>query len=221
VILAAVLPKIFPSKRYAIQQTLSFKREVWGIDLSHHQRSVDWDEVATASPDFVFVKATEGTTHKDTKFEENWEKLEDLNICRGAYHFFSYRSDGKTQAENFIASVKLRSGDLPPVLDAEFKRRMWDDDKITQEIMVWLKMVEDHYNVTPIIYTDERYYKRYLQGKISDKYPLWIVNYKNEPELNWTFWQHTDSYKINGVKGTVDRNVFHKGSTAFSHFLIP
>jgi lysozyme len=199
---------------------MSFRHEVWGIDMSHHQRDVDWDVLSRESPDFVFIKATEGTTHLDTKFDENWERLRKLHIRRGAYHFFSYRSDGKSQADNYISTVQLKKGDLPPVIDCEFKRRMWDDDKITQEVKIWLNLVEDHYGVTPIIYTDERYYKRYIQGKIPAKYPLWIVNYKDEPQLEWTFWQHTDSYKVKGIKGTVDRNIFHKDEDALEKFEI-
>jgi len=41
----------------------------------------------------------------------------------GAYHFFSYETPGKKQAENFIKHANLKKGDMIPVLDLEYVRR--------------------------------------------------------------------------------------------------
>jgi len=41
---------------------------IWGIDVSVHQDDIDWSAV-TAS--FAFIKATEGRTVDDERFEEN------------------------------------------------------------------------------------------------------------------------------------------------------
>ena len=38
---------------------------------------------------------------------------------RGAYHFYIPGTDALKQADFFIRTVKLDSGDLPPVLDVE------------------------------------------------------------------------------------------------------
>lgn len=142
VVSASVFPGMFSDKKHNISKNINLRREVWGIDLSHHQTKIEWDALANEAPDFVFIKATEGTSHSDTKFEENWERLHKLNVRRGAYHFFSFKSDGATQAQNFINNVKLESGDLPPVLDAEFRRRMWAPEKVAREMQIWLDMVE-------------------------------------------------------------------------------
>jgi lysozyme len=224
VVAASVFPNIIPDKKHtgkSLKSALGLRREVWGIDLSHHQSSVNWESLADESPDFVFIKATEGTTHLDTKFEENWERLKKLHLRRGAYHFFSYKSDGTSQALNFINTVSLKSGDLPPVLDAEFRHRIWSPDKVAHELQIWLDMVEKHFGVTPIIYTNEPYYNKYIKGRISDRYPLWIANYKGEPSVEWTFWQHTDQHSINGVRGGVDRNVFKDNISNLEKLEIP
>ena len=40
--------------------------ELWGVDVSKHQKRVDWEVVAEENrPDFVFLKATEGTLITD------------------------------------------------------------------------------------------------------------------------------------------------------------
>ncbi len=50
---------------------------------------------------FMYIKATEGSNSQDEKFAENWDNAQKAGLLSGAYHFFSYDSEGKTQAENF------------------------------------------------------------------------------------------------------------------------
>ena len=63
---------------------------------------------------FAFMKATEGIGNIDSYFKRNWKKSKQAGIIRGAYHFFIATKDGRLQAQNFIKSVTLQSGDLPP-----------------------------------------------------------------------------------------------------------
>lgn len=183
------------------------KYPIWGIDVSRHQSHISWEKVATSGVDFVFVKATEGVTVQDPKFKSHFNDLKKHEIIRGAYHFFSYKSTGKDQAKNFIKTVKLEKGDLPPVLDIEFKRRMPTRKKIIAEVKSFVSSIEKHYGVKPIIYLDYDFYLKYLKGSLSKEYILWITDYYGEPE-GWTFWQQTDKYKVDGVNTRVDRNVF-------------
>ena len=46
---------------------------VRGIDISHHQRDINWNLLAQEDIDFIFIKATEGGDFTDPKFKENWE----------------------------------------------------------------------------------------------------------------------------------------------------
>ena len=49
--------------------------DILGIDVSHHQGSIDWKKVKRAKPDlaFVYVKCTEGKDYVDPKFKVNAE----------------------------------------------------------------------------------------------------------------------------------------------------
>src|SRR6186997_1493905 len=42
-----------------------------GIDVSHHNGTIDWDQVKDAGIKFAFAKATEGTTFVDDEFFAN------------------------------------------------------------------------------------------------------------------------------------------------------
>ncbi len=97
---------------------------IHGIDVSKYQDVIDWESVKEMNVEgvqlqFAFIKATEGNNNEDRYFKRNWRKAKDAGITRGAYHFFIATKSGKTQAENFIKTVDLQPGDLPPVLDVE------------------------------------------------------------------------------------------------------
>tara|TARA_Y100001933_G_scaffold248756_1_gene283035 strand:+ start:378 stop:620 length:243 start_codon:yes stop_codon:yes gene_type:complete len=61
---------------------------LFGIDVSHHQGAIDWAKVKAAGVHYCFMKATEGSTFKDKRFDFNWNQAKAHGIIRGAYHFF-------------------------------------------------------------------------------------------------------------------------------------
>src|SRR4051812_45438591 len=91
-----------------------------GIDVSHHQRDIDWAAVKASGISFAYIKATEGADFKDSKFSENWNNSNAAQIVRGAYHFFTFGTSGESQAANFIAAVSSDANMLPPAIDLEF-----------------------------------------------------------------------------------------------------
>ena len=107
---------------------------------------------------------------KTNIFKRNWKKARSAELTRGAYHFFIATKNGKTQAENFITTVDLEPGDLPPVLDVEQAFGV-PVVKLRQRVKEWLVTVEQFYGVKPIIYTNVDFYKQYLEGEFDD-YPL-------------------------------------------------
>ncbi|NCT94876.1 MAG: glycoside hydrolase family 25 protein [Chitinophagaceae bacterium] len=200
---------------------------IHGIDVSSYQGQVNWQELkATPAADvslrFAFVKATEGLNDTDKMFVQNWNQLRLSGITRGAYHFFLATKSGKQQALQYIKQVTLRSGDLPPVIDIE-KLYGVKPALMRERVQEFLDMVEDYYQVKPIIYTYADFYERYL-GTAFDKYPLWVAHYfeLQRPRVgrNWHFWQYTEGGKVNGVRGKVDCNLFNGDSVRFRQMLI-
>jgi lysozyme len=178
-------------------------------------------KVKAISLGFAFIKATEGIANTDPNFKRNWKKSKDNEIIRGAYHFFIGSKDGRMQAENFIDQVDLEPGDMPPVLDAE-QLNGNSVSEFKKEIKEWLDIVENHYGVKPIIYTNVDFYKRNL-GPEFDDYPLWVAHYYQlqQPRIGrgWSFWQHSDEGRVNGIVYKVDFNVFNGDSAEFRNLL--
>ena len=189
---------------------------IHGIDVSRWQGEINWSELEKVRSgkdsipiSFAFIKATEGRSLLDPQFEDNWNGIAKTRIIRGAYHYFVPSRNAKEQADNFIKNVKLSKGDLPPVLDVEALGRKGSAD-LRNNIKIWLKAVEKHYGMKPIIYTYIDFYEKYLKdGEL--EYPLWIAHYyekKMNVNKNWLFWQHSDSGQIPGLREKVDFNVF-------------
>lgn len=200
---------------------------IHGIDVSRHQSAIGWPAVQEMEVDyikigFVFIKATEGFGRVDDQFRRNWNGAAKADIPRGAYHFFISSKSGKAQAENFMSTVKLQPGDLPPVLDVEQTNGASIPD-LQQRVADWLQAVEKKYNCRPIIYTNANFYERFLAGRFDD-YPLWVAHYlvKDKPRIgrSWSFWQHSETGRVNGIRNKVDFNVFNGDSTAFENLKI-
>ena len=185
--------------------------EVHGIDISHYQSRINWDSIAKQDVHFAFVKATEGLSLKDSLYYHNWQEIERIKLKKGAYHFYYPTLSAEDQAQNFISTVQLQSGDLPPVLDVEvLGSSSWV--RLLSGMRIWLYLVEIQYGVKPIIYTNLKFYNKYLAGHFDD-YPIWIARYNTkEPSLacgrDWQFWQYGNRGSLPGIEGDVDFNVF-------------
>lgn len=203
------------------------KFDVLGVDVSRYQGHVEWDVIASQDVRFAFIKATEGSSYQDPCFAANWENAQRSGIYVGAYHFFSYESSGETQAQNFIETVGMAEGTLPPVVDLEFYGDYYEEPLSKKETRVILNALldslESYYGVKPIIYTTTRAYYSYILGGGYGAYPLWMRDVHVEPIVRWRFWQYSDQGMLDGYDGKqddqneacIDLNVYHGNMDAF------
>ena len=196
---------------------------VHGIDVSAYQGRIDWPEVARNRVRFAFIKASEGGTLRDARFVRNWREARKAGVLRGAYHYFQPNRDGLLQANLFVRTVPLAPGDLPPVLDVE-AANFHDVAVLRREVARWLRLVEAHYGVRPILYSNHSFYRRHLAGHF-DEYPLWLAHYEvARPALarsKWIIWQHSDEAYVPGIRGVVDFNVFQGSFAALQALRMP
>jgi len=204
---------------------------VHGIDVSKWQQRVDWTrvkkmKVGNVHITFAFIKATEGTWLEDPEFDKNWANAREQGIIRGAYHYFLPNVSAKDQAAKFIRSVKLRSGDLPPVVDVEETRGM-NKAQIQRYTKEFLNILEKYYKVRPILYTNRDFYKiNFADEEDFKNYLFWIAHYHVSDfdmpgDEDWHFWQHSDRGNVNGINERVDFNVFNGDSAALRKLCVP
>lgn len=173
VFLLAKQKKIFLNKWFVDE-----KNSTVGVDVSAHQAEIDMNTLKEQNIDFIYIKATEGSTWQDDRFADNWENAKKAGLLSGAYHFFSYDSEGRSQAENFIKTVGPDlKGRLLPVVDVEYygdkEQNPPEKTEVVKELRIYLKMIEDEYGVKPLIYTRSDIYEKYLKGEF-DEYKKWM-----------------------------------------------
>ena len=224
------------AKRHEGQQ-FTTGQQVYGIDISRRQGTIDWRNLALwASSEgevsgrqgrgydyvqpvsFTIMKSTEGATYCDKLFADNFAKAKQYGMVRGAYHYYKSLSSAEDQLKNFIDHTPLEKGDLPPVLDLEEDSH--NDmsrlkDSILKAALVWLQGVEKHYGVTPIVYTNLHFYERYLRDHLAfRKYTFWLAAI-NVPQdkiretPGWRFWQVSHSGRVRSISHDCDINLFN------------
>lgn len=153
---------------------------VFGFDVSQFQGLIHWEAIDSVEHQFplqfVFIRATAGVDKTDALFNENWQQAKEHQFIRGAYHYYRPNENSTLQAKNFIQVVHLSKGDLPPVLDIEKLPDNQSIDSLKVGLKRWLKLVDDHFHVRPIIYTGEKYYNDFLKADFPE-YTFWVANY--------------------------------------------
>lgn len=210
---------------------LAFHYEMQGIDVSHYQGEIQWREMEEQSIDFAYIKATEGSSSVDECFARNWREARETSIYMGAYHFFSFDSDGKTQGEHFIRTVGDLQGCLCPVVDVEYYGNKEKNPPslrdVKRELGILLELLEETYGKKPIIYTTYQVHNKYIGDNFGD-YPLWIRNVYYYPMFgkrgDWQFWQYSDTGRMSGYQGVescIDRDVFRGSREELKKYMIP
>ncbi|MBP5168438.1 MAG: glycoside hydrolase family 25 [Oscillospiraceae bacterium] len=216
VFLLAKQKKIFINKWFVDEKTC-----VIGADVSSYQAEINMNKLKEQNIEFIYIKATEGSTFQDGRFAENWENAAMAELSSGAYHFFSYDSEGRTQAENFIRTVGTDlKGRLLPAVDVEYygdkEKNPPEKEDVVRELRIYLEMLEEEYGVKPLIYTRSDIYEKYLKGEF-DEYKKWMSSlytplswsYKDD----WYIWQYLNRGKLEGYTGgemSIDLNVLNK-----------
>ena len=216
VFLLAKQKKIFINEWYVDEKTC-----VIGVDVSSYQADIDMNKLKEQNIEFIYIKATEGSAMQDTRFAENWENAAKADLLSGAYHFFSYDSEGKTQAENFISAVGTDlKGRLLPAVDVEYygdkEVNPPEKEDVVRELRIYLEILEEEYGVKPLIYTRPDIYEKYLKEEF-DEYKKWIsclympLSWKYKDD--WYIWQYLNRGKLEGYTGGekyIDLNVLNK-----------
>lgn len=191
---------------------------VIGVDVSSYQGNIDWKEIEKQNITFAYIKATEGSTFVDKCFEDNWKNASHTKLRLGAYHFFSFESSGKVQAENYLKNVSPINGMLPPVIDVEYygpfkSVKDIDVQAVRTNLREMLDEIERNYGQKPIIYVTNDSYKTIVKDEFCDC-DLWYRSvYAKVPDnVDWTFWQYSNRTKLGGYNGEekfIDVNVFN------------
>lgn len=185
---------------------------VHGIDISHYQGDVFWEAIGNnTNMAYVYIKCTEGGDNQDPTYYRNIQLAKQYGLKVGSYHFYRPKTDQQTQLRNFLAQCKPDQQDLLPMIDIE-SAGGYSSARFCDSLFKFIDLVEKAIKQKPLLYTYKNFYNTHLAGKING-YPLMIACYTNDPpvlidEKDYAMWQYSQSGRINGIKGHVDKSRF-------------
>lgn len=199
-----------------------------GVDVSKFQGEIDWQAVKASGVVFAFARALEGETIQDSTFAANWQGMKEAGVIRGAYDFYIANDADSDQVEVFSSLVTLEPGDLVPMVDIEAASLggLEADGDLVEDFHEYLDLMEKHYGVKPIIYTDPDFWNEHMDDSFG-AYPLWIAAYGVDvPPVpagwaDWIIWQHSESGSVAGIDEDVDLDVFNGGLEELARYRIP
>jgi GH25 family lysozyme M1 (1,4-beta-N-acetylmuramidase) len=194
-----------------------------GVDVSHHNGSIDWQRVRNAGIRFAAIKATEGRSFVDGMAMTNLEECRAADIVPAMYHFYHHDVDPEAQAAHFIHNIGPHEpGDLPPAIDVEAPGDgagtvTYPASEVVRRLTVCARAIQSAIGRAPLIYTYPSAWAELTNDSRSfaNTNPLWIASYGVEsPRLpgGWTdylLWQYTDRGTVPGIDRIVDRDRFN------------
>jgi lysozyme len=180
-----------------------------GIDVSHYQGRINWEEVAkNENVGYAYMKATESVGLKDDTYAYNIREARRNGIKVGCYHFFSPSTSPEEQLANFKSVFNPSDHDLIPIVDVELIGKR-SAAQLCSSLKRFLDLIEKEYGFKPVIYTSGNFYNKYLSyGDFKDYYYM-IARYSDErpnliDDLKFIMWQYTSKGSVNGIRGSVD-----------------
>lgn len=200
--------------------------EVFGIDVSHHQGSIDWEQVANDNKKFVIMKAMyEAQSHRhDEYFEKNYKESGEHGLSRGVYIFVASASIADPEGDanallNILGGRPLEYGIwLDFESDALAKQGV---DKIRSMAYIYANIFKKAgYFVG--IYCNKYWYDTLIHADLKRDFDFWIARYPKDDlgrynpnsSLKPSFavaWQYSSKGIVAGVKTRCDLDIDYDG----------
>ncbi len=194
---------------------------VKGIDISaHNGAGIDFDAVAADTVDFVYIKASEGESFRDSLFYANYTGVCKAGLMVGAYHYFRFDREGWRQGRNLLDAVRNLRFDLPLAIDVEEwgNASTYDTDYVARQLRDMIEYLGE-YGRKVIIYTNRDGYNRFIRFRFQDV-PVWISSFTPKPlDAPWVLWQHSHRGNVQGIHGITDINTFNGSRSEWIEWL--
>ena len=203
--------------------TYSNNTTYYGIDVSTHQGSVDWQAVKNAGVQFAIIRCGYGSEYDgvgtydqdDSRWYENVQACESLGIPYGVY-LYSYAKDTSMASSEADHALRLLSGHtptLPVYLDIEDTSLSGVSGNTFVDIAyTWCNKISSA-GYLPGIYAYSSLFKEKLTDSCfhDGRWSIWVADYRGSCEFdgNYNMWQYSNAGSISGINGKVDLNYWY------------
>lgn len=226
----AVPANPYDNERYRLDEngylTYQGGRYAKGVDVSAHQKEIDWRRVADSGMSFAMIRAgyrgyTMGAIVKDEYFDANMSGALANGMDVGVYFFSQALTPAEAEEEARLVLEWIRDYRVtyPVVFDWEeqdkdnSRTRNTDGNTVTACALAFCKVIKEA-GYTPMTYgSPSKIYKGGLALEYLQDYPaFWLAHYTKETlptsfRYRYDIWQYSSSGTVDGIEGNVDLNI--------------
>lgn len=217
----------YPEEGFSVDEkgrvayALNGRRAKAGIDVSTHQKDVDWQAVAADGVEFAILRLghrgyTEGGLFLDQTFEQNLRGALDAGLEVGVY-FFSQAISPEEAEEEADYILEVLDGqelafpvafDWESITGDEARTDGLNGETLTRCAAAFCKRIENAGYRPAVYFNQTQGYLRYDLRELTD-YELWLAEYDTVPDFYYHFdlWQYTHTGRVDGIQGDVDMDL--------------
>lgn len=197
---------------------LNGRRARVGIDVSTHQKDIDWEAVAADGIEFAMLRLghrgySEGGLFMDQTFEQNLQEALGAGLDVGVYFFSQAVSpeEAEEEADYVLEVLNGQTLTFPIAFDwesipgDEARTDGLDGETMTRCAAAFCKRIQDAGYHPAVYFNQTQGYLHYDLRELTD-YELWLAEYDPTPNFYYHFdlWQYSNTGRVDGIQGNVD-----------------
>lgn len=205
--------------------TCTARPSVLGLDLSTHQKSVDWQTVRNAGVEFVMLRAgfrgygvNSGVVDMDAMVRSHYAGAKAVGMKVGFYFFSQATSVAEAVEEaNYLLTMLQNEGwqvDMPIVYDWEYmgegtRTEHVDARTVTDCAKAFCEMIR-RAGYEPMVYFNSDQSRDNMELAELTDYKFWLAMYTYDMtyEYRVDMWQYTQTGTVPGIEGNVDIDLY-------------
>ena len=197
------------------------RESVLGIDVSYHQKEIDWQQVKDAGVEFVMLRlayrgSIEGALSTDIMAQQNYEGAKAAGLKIGGYIFTQSINpqEGREDAAYVLDIVNGWELDMPlvydwEVMDPSYRNANLDPRTLTDTMLAFCQAIEAAGYDAMVYFNPSQARVNFYPTELTD-YGFWLANYAETLNYPHTvdMWQYPCTGRVPGIKGNVDIDLY-------------
>ena len=195
-----------------------------GVDVSYWQEEIDW-ETLSENVDYAIIRCGYGSD-KEKNDDKNWYTNVDSCIASGipyGVYLYSYAltdADAVSEAKHALRLLEGYDPELPVYYDMEelsMETKLSSKQKLRIATIFCNMLEEAGYTVG--IYANSSWWYYHLTQPTYDRWSIWVAQYASKctTDRDYDQWQYTNTGRVAGVNGNVDRDIWYGALPGADH----
>lgn len=192
-----------------------------GIDVSEHQKEIDWAQVVQAGIEFAYIRVgyrgyDKGGVYLDEYLQANLQGAKDVGLPVGVYFYSQAISPQEAREEAEFVLDAIRGWDMayPVVFDwewvgSEARTGQMDGQGVTACTKAFCEAIEKAGYEAAFYFNQDLAADTFRLGELME-YPFWLAQYDTALTFPYAvkLWQFTHKGSVPGITGNVDLNLY-------------